>query len=891
MTKDSHVLIIGDASLDWHIIKPRDFEEKAVRWNKAGGDLVSQPGGVELLRYLVAGCLECRISPKVSDNTGDMDLRESTTPSTSVTQIMTLCGLYPQEIRSKNSVIRIESLCGFRPNETLRPLEISWQSGDAPSIVVVDDAGLGIRTQAPELASILASLAKDHKGEAPWVILKVAWPVLDSPLLAELVRDWGQKLIVITPIDDLRQDNVQLSRGLSWERTAQDLSWEFNYNPRMKILAGIYTLVVPIGLSGVWVSSPRNTEERPDSLLTSSTLIFDPSCIEGDWEKERPGLLLGYTSCLALGFLSGLFTEKVPDLIDASRRGLSAMRALHTNGYRVDPQLCTIELPVDQICQALEKPLEFPSVAVPLGYRHFSVPAGGRTESMHAFEWSILKAGVGSSEKLYELGIQIVKQGVKKSLGQIPFASFGAFVTVDRDEIEGFRTIYDLIQDYCNNPSLYKPLSIAVFGPPGSGKSFGVEQVAKAIAGGTIEKITLNVSQFTSNDDLVDALHRVRDIGLSGKIPLVFWDEFDANTDAGLLSWLKAFLAPMQDGMFSQGEISHPIGRAIFVFAGGTSSSIEELGASLDEKDWRAAKVPDFKSRLRGCIDIVGINRVVRHRVGTGIAADSDLQYVIRRAIILRSIIERTRPDIISKDGTANIDYGLLKALLSVWEFKHGVRSLESIIELCHLGDAGGLHRSSLPPQGVLALHVDTDEFLGLITAGVEFSGEELEKVAAANHEIYRRNAPQSRLASLAYDKLSEEDKNKNRNAVKGIPYKLAAIKYAYGLQSSTDTVSRDNLFDADAEQLGRLEHDRWIVATIDNGYVYGKERDDTGFPRRHPDLVPWDELDERELLLRYPEIIASKLGKGPLTNPVDMGMAKDIPKIMRLAGFKVRKL
>jgi len=68
-------------------------------------------------------------------------------------------------------------------------------------------------------------------------------------------------MIVVTPIDDLRRDSVQISRGLSWELTAQDLSWEFNYNPRLKMLAGIHTLAVPVGSR---VSGYQERKPPPD---------------------------------------------------------------------------------------------------------------------------------------------------------------------------------------------------------------------------------------------------------------------------------------------------------------------------------------------------------------------------------------------------------------------------------------------------------------------------------------------------------------------------------------------------------------------------------------------------------------------------------------------------
>lgn len=887
MTKRYQVLVLGDELVDWHIIKAQ--ESKTSCWYSPGGAIAALPGGARLLRQLIGQCLPCDIAIPADGGTDELSKEDNGLKDTELPQAMVICGLFAQEKESKNKVYRINTLCGFRKT---RPSAFLWEdyhSDHKQNVVVIDDAGLGVRHHADKLLKMIASLPANEGGEKPWVVLKVAWPILDNSLLLTMAEHWGQRLIVIVPVGDLRRDNIQISRGLSWERTAQDIEWEFNYNPRMKIFNRVFSLVVPLGLSGVWLSNSQAPGVPPAG--ESSTLVYDPAGIEGDWEKYRPGILLGYTSCMTIGILQAIVGGAEASMVDAARAGLSAMRSLHSAGYSLDVQNGTVNLPVEQISQAVKNPDEFPFVAVPPGHRHYSVPAGVQVNFRKRDEWSILKSSTGSWSSLFGLAKNIVREGAVKSLRTIPYARFGNLLTVDKDEIEAFRTTHDLIQDYCQNVALHRPLSIAVFGPPGSGKSFGVAQVAKAVAGETVEKITFNVSQFTCYEELVDAFHRVRDIGLSGKVPLVFWDEFDSTLNNSKLYWLKAFLAPMQDGEFIQGQISHPIGRAIFVFAGGTASSVEELGSELSEEERRSAKVPDFKSRLRGCINMVGVDRVRKlHNTGERLP-ESDPQYVVRRAVILRSIIERIRPDTIDQDACASIDDGLLKALLSVWSFRHGVRSLESIVELCHLGDPDVLHRSSLPPRNVLSLHVDTDRFLGLITADVEFSGDTLETLAAAHHELYRENSPQSRLAAISYEDLSEEDKEKNRVSVRGIPYKLAAIGFTYELQDECNDTVSDTLTEAEAEQLSRLEHDRWILAAIDNGYVYGEQRDETGVPKKHPDLVPWDELKEKDLFACYPELIALKLGPGPLKNPVDMEMARQIPEIMQRAGYRVIRM
>ena len=84
--------------------------------------------------------------------------------------------------------------------------------------------------------------------------------------------------------------------------------------------------------------------------------------------------------------------------------------------------------------------------------------------------------------------------GVEVALKGVPIGSFGKFVTVDRGEIEGFRSIRTLMREYDSEPAP-RPLNIAVFGPPGAGKSFGVKAVVKsALDADRIEDLTFNLS-------------------------------------------------------------------------------------------------------------------------------------------------------------------------------------------------------------------------------------------------------------------------------------------------------------------------------------------------------------------------------------------------------------
>ena len=86
--------------------------------------------------------------------------------------------------------------------------------------------------------------------------------------------------------------------------------------------------------------------------------------------------------------------------------------------------------------------------------------------------------------------------------------------------------------------------------------------------------LEFNLAQFAETTDLIGAFHQVRDKVLQGLTPIVFWDEFDSRE----YEWLQYLLAPMQDGSFQEGQITHPIGKCVFVFAGGTSYDFDNFG-------------------------------------------------------------------------------------------------------------------------------------------------------------------------------------------------------------------------------------------------------------------------------------------------------------------------
>ena len=391
--------------------------------------------------------------------------------------------------------------------------------------------------------------------------------------------------------------------------------------------------------------------------------------------------------------------------------------------------------------------------------------------------WSILQEK--SSASIAQMAFDLVKNGEENVLMHIPTAKFGKLKTIDRIEIESYHTIQNLISEYISSKNANRPLSIAIFGTPGSGKSYGLNQMAISKFSESIKKVDYNISQFSTSLELQKAFHQISDSNLEGKIPFVIFDEFDSYFHENW-GWLKYFLSPMQDGVYKDEEGFHPIGKAIFVFVGGTSSSFSEFcGEEIKiEKEkqlflnkFRDSKGPDFISRLRGYINILGPNQV----------NSFDQFFMIRRAMLIRSLLEQKFPHLVNEKGIAQIDNGVLRAMLKIPKYKHESRSVEAIMDMSMLTKAKKWEQSFLPPKEQLKLHLDEKLFLRYMMHDAIFS-EKVDIIA----ELLRNkfNALDEAIVvtgdntSLKWEKMEEGPRNFYRDHVKNIPEAILLIQY-----------------------------------------------------------------------------------------------------------------
>jgi len=861
------VIIAGDVTIDWNIARVQRTATPSYIWSMDNlAHAFCQRGGAALLADLMEAITGI---PNKSERTS-FEVRKL---SDFNSQVRPDDGRFNHSyamwmpfrmgghgtVRSR-MVWRVSEFLGIRKARKNVSTHNLADDLDEPALVILDDANLGFRDHPECWPKGLSS-----QTARPWVLLKMSQTLATGNLWEHLQKTHPERVVVLVTANDLRHHaGVQISRQVSWERTAQDLVWELMYNPKINELAMFAHTIVSFDTSGALLLS----REKDDKLKT--TLFFEPSSTEGEWGSSYPGYMVGNTSCLATGIALELVASALkPDLPHGIQAGISAMRLLHTEGYGdagADLERHPIAFPIADIAARIVEgesclatvPVENPAEAISVRTDNSMPEAATRL-------WTILETQkLGSLENTAR---RIVREGPEQALYGVPIGRYGNLITVDRREIESLNCIGGLLREYCQQ-SQSTPLSIGVFGPPGAGKSFAIKQVAYSIKPGEMETLTFNLSQLAGPEQLIDAFHQVRDKALAGKIPLVFWDEFDTTLNGQLMGWLRYFLAPMQDGEFREGQILHPIGKSIFVFAGGTSRSMEEFTTKLSDEEYRNIKLPDFVSRLRGFLNIFGPNCQVNN-------STDDPYYIIRRAILLRSVLERNAPQVLHEDGekrTVNIDEGVLRAFLLTKEYKHGARSLEGIVLASQLIGKNSFERSSLPTETQLNLHVDGREFYSLVHV-MEPDDDLLEKLAEAAHEVFcghlraegYRYGPQTlendkiHSSLRPYSELSENEKEQNRNNVRDIPNKLLSIGYAMIPARGKEKPSV--LGEKEVERLVRMEHTRWMQEKLDTRWKYAKET--VKSKKRHKLLVPWEDLpqDEKEkdyiLVKGIPEILA----------------------------------
>ena len=812
---------------------------------------------------------------------------------------------YGRDFNDVNRVLKIEDPLGAVPNPD-------------PEILVIDDAGLGFRDNK----NVYEWITKPSPApDGPkWVVVKLSGSIGPSVFWDLLVKKYSERLVVIISADRLRQQPLRLSKGLSWEETAEDLAAEMKSNLVLTPLKSARHVIVTFRSdAAMWFDHSET--------VIKSTLVFDAARAEGEWEEMQGKVsVFGFSSCVTASVVrellmytdtnAGINPPTRLNLEKAIKAGLGACRELRRQGHGPVKKVTTdaagkraeidnpdFGFPFQQLGAKIITPSE-KFAAAPI-----SAEIDDRGNWMMLNSWLFFANTEGKKRPHNEAALVVAVLG-PSALDGFPVAKIGKYQTVDRKEIESLRTLRQLILSFKGDSTQTKPLSLGVFGPPGAGKSYGVKQISKAIGIKDEDILTFNLSQFSSPIDLIGAFHRIRDKRLEGKLPLVFWDEFDSEG----YRWLQYLLAPMQDGVFQEGQQTHPIGQCIFIMAGATSFTYETFGpvnpknakGLSDDKlvtversweDFKLKKGPDFITRLSGYLNVLGPNRrqALKTEHGPREWEDdhADLCCPIRRALFIRSQFDL-------EDGQQlHIDAGVLRALLEIKEYKAGSRSLEFLCQYLKTHARHGVpHRSHLPGFGLLEMHVDAREFWEIC----EFQNPYLEmalKLADPLHQGYReqiKDRPEKQHLNVDFDLLPQDKKASNLAQALRIPdiLRLAGLHLVRGSkveisglisdrenESPMEQDSRKLLGDPDTlEILAEAEHNGWMVERMLYGLKYSPEGEADGTTTHHL-LIPYKRLSETDKDLDRFTIAGS--GK-PDEATGRLGYAD----LVKIAGFRV---
>lgn len=769
---------------------------------------------------------------------------------------------YPKA-KSKDLFWRVSKALGYgsrRDDDSLGTATTSMLNAVgtlAPNddVLVLDDAGDQFRKREQSACWHLP----DSQVRLPsWIVLKLAGPIGRGDLWDRLMAcEPRERLIVVVSSRLLRQDDVRLSRGLSWERTVEHLIDGLRNNPVLLPLQQARHVIVAFESDGaVWIDLSK--PQAP------AHLVFDAAGTEGEWSSRIEGEAFGYQTCLVAAVVHTLASARQagaePALQAALERGLSAMRNLREDGHGV--AIAGLGA-ANAACQGFPDGRLARDILHPT---HRFARATVPSQTANLSTWSILSTLQNPStpsRPLFGLARQLSVQG-DPVLDHVPHLRIGHLLTAGRDEMETLRSLRRIMIAYRDTNSGKKPLCIGVFGRPGSGKSFGVEQLAVGVFAPQDESsyagwMEFNLSQFDSPADLIGAFHQVRDRVLQKLVPVVFWDEFDAQSH----KWLQFLLAPMQDGRFQEGPVTHTLGKCVFVFAGGTAHTFEEFGPAEDAPTYaqfKVAKGPDFRSRLDGFLNVQGPD----------LTDDNDVFFPVRRAMMLRNLLGCAKGDRLEIDG------GLLTALLEVEKYKHGARSLGKILEpltVARRASHAPLRRSQLPAPNQLALHVDADQFHALCSRDSAFTTDGVvQTLAPAIHETWRAIARQEGWTpkyDMPFEQLPPDIKRSNDAAARRIPSILAlfSMRVIPGIATPQEEEAVRRHLLLHLESMAEEEHRGWMSNAALEGWRFAEVRNDD--KRLHNCLRAFNELSE-------------------LDKEKDRSSVRHYPDFVRLAGFKI---
>jgi hypothetical protein len=853
------VLVGGDLIIDHHTYKGG---RKKAAWKKmVGTKIVSTLGGAHLTYSLIkqinpGANVDCWYDPELALNAIKAGHPENQA--------------YAEWETARDGTRRFKRALGYGVVEDIKKSldyeRIHKSSLDNRDLLVIDDGALGFRH-----SSVTSEMPRYR-----CCILKTNQPLLDGYLWKTLMnRERIDKLITLISIDELREYDIKVSKGISWEQTCLDLCYELVNHSLLKHLIKCKFLVVSMGAAGAVVVKNGSRKKAAEFGLA-----YDPGFLEGEWEAKESVDGIGRMSAFTAGFTHTMLYKDVRDLdkttisdvIESAKTGIHYLRKMvqMKTGWPVPAEGSDPEADDgSDLAPPAESALSDAFIPSPYWYRP-------RNEYIKESSWSIFFNNYDRKLQLSEtinnytentvlLAASWAARNGLKTLKHIPYLECRKLFTIDRHDIESLRNIRRLLSQYIASESAM-PFNLGVSGPPRSDRTFAVKQIVYSLFGKKeFEKrgvfFTFNLAQFSDKKDISRAFLLIRDQVMQGKLPFVFWDDIDS----GNFRWLRYLLSPMKDGLIQEKNSIRHTGQCIFIFTGSSehgkflykpeepdAARVSKKTLKRDRKStklFKASKVLDFRNNLDASLCVWGVNRE------DGYNADhenlifehqADLMYPVRRALYLRSGLGK------KNNKRLKMDPGLTMAFLKTDQYKHGARSMTRILE--HFKrDSSNISRSELPSVKFMSGHVNFDEFMSI--ANSNRAGKlPVEDMAKAIHLTWLENENRMNSTSAVnqvYDTLPAALKFDHQLTAKRILNMLSNLGFRVVRKEDlrpTMMVEFKMRYIKDTNELEFLaqeEHKGWVKARRSAGWRTGSLRND--YLKRDPHLVKYKNLKSRE--------------------------------------------
>ena len=858
--KLNSVLVGGDLIIDHHTY--RGSRKKAAWKKKVGTESVSTLGGAHLTYSLIkqfnhGANVDCWYDPELALNAIKAGHPENQA--------------YAEWETARDGTRRFKRRLGYGVVEDIRKSvdyeRIHKSSIDDLDLLVIDDGALGFRH-----SSVTSEMPR-YK----CCILKTNQPLLDGYLWKTLMnRERIDKLITLISIDELREYDIKVSKGVSWEQTCLDLCYELVHHSLLKHLIKCKFLVVSMGAAGAVVIKNGSRKKAAEFALA-----YDPGFLEGEWEAKESVDAIGRMCAFTAGFTHNMLYRDVRDLdkititevIECAKSGIHYLRKMMQikTGWPVpadgtDPKA----LFVNDLAFQAESAFSDAFIPSPYWYRP-------RNEYIKESSWSIFFNNYDRklkpsdpiqkyTENIVLLAASWAARNGLQTLKHIPYLEYRKLFSIDRHEIENLRNIRRLLSQYIANESA-RPFNLGISGPPRSDRRFAVKQIVYSLFGKKDFKkrgvfLTFNLAQFNDKKDISGAFHLIRDQVMQGKLPFVFWEDIDS----GNFKWLRYFLSPMKDGLIQGKNDIRNTGKCIFIFTGSSENGKflykpeEPHAGSVSKKTlkrqrkrikvFKASKVLEFRNNLDASLSASGVNRQDAYSPDQeNLIAEfqADLMYPVRRTLHLRSGLG------MKNNRKLKMDPGLIMAFLKTREYKHGTRSMTRILEHLKGDSSRKISRSELPSVKFMSGHVDFDGFMSIANSN-RASKLTVEDLAKAIHMTWLENENGNNsppavnqvydtlLAALKFDYLLTA--KRILNTLSGLGFMVVRkedLRPTMMVEFKMRYIKDTN----ELEYLANEEHSGWTKAKQRAGWRKGAIRNE--YLKKDPSLVKYKNLKSRD--------------------------------------------